>query len=62
MLEEELFRAVKTNNILRLYELIDTGANLEAKDSEGCIPLHYAGTAEVAQALISRFEGKASRR
>ncbi len=42
--------------------LVSKGANAQALDSEGKIPLHYAPTAEMAKALIAAFGAGANLR
>ena len=53
--ERQLLRAVKANNVDRVRELVEQGANVSTCDKDGVTPLHYAaikGHIEAANILI----------
>jgi ankyrin repeat protein len=53
----ELFYAVKNGDFSSVRELIDKGVNVNATDTEGWTPIHYAaakGLSKIAQILIER--------
>ncbi|WP_295419192.1 ankyrin repeat domain-containing protein [Sulfurovum sp.] len=52
----ELHIAVSHNNLLKIKQLLDTGAKVDAEDSFGRTPLHYAafeGYVEIAKILLA---------
>ena len=55
-LELELIEAAKNNNVLKIKELLQKGANIEARDKDGGTALILAawhGKTDVAQALLA---------
>lgn len=56
-INEDLFKAVKKGNIARVAELINKGADINAKDNDGKTALIYAadkGHTEIATLLIDK--------
>jgi superfamily II DNA or RNA helicase len=56
-LSRELFEACKRGDVKRVEELLDEGANPNARDERGRTPLHYAvlsGAEKIVELLVSR--------
>jgi hypothetical protein len=56
-LDKELIKAVKSRDIKRVIELLERGANPNAKDEYGWTPLHHAaevGSVDIAKFLIDK--------
>ena len=56
-LSRELFEACKKGDVKRVEELLDEGANPNARDERGRTPLHYAvlsGAEKIVELLVSR--------
>ena len=54
---KELFKAVKSRNVQRVKELLDSGANPNVEDFFGWTPLHHAaflGDREIVKLLLSK--------
>ena len=50
--EKKLFAAVESENVANVRLAIDSGADVNAEDKYGYIPLHYANTKEIIKLLI----------
>jgi ankyrin repeat protein len=53
--DDGLFEAVRSSHLSEVKELLEKGANPNARDEEGFTPLHYAsfnGCASVAKLLL----------
>lgn len=56
-IDKELIKAVKSRDIKRVIELLERGANPNAKDEYGWTPLHHAakkGSVDIAKLLINK--------
>lgn len=51
-IDKNLFDAVASNDVVRVKNLIDEGANVMARDHEEATPLHRTLLADIAQILI----------